>query len=95
MVSLSLLVSDPAALSTADLWLMSALPVSSHFARCRRHHARHPTGHSSVGSQQDLKRKELITDASFIAIFNYENKCFPILRFGRPLNRDSSLSAAG
>ncbi len=32
----------------------------SNLARCRRHHTRHPTRHSSVGSQQDLAWKELI-----------------------------------
>lgn len=30
----------------------------SYFARCRGHHARHPTRHSSVGSQKNLKKKK-------------------------------------
>lgn len=54
LVSPSLLPSDSAASPAADLRLLSALAALSHLARCRRHHARHPTGHSSVRSQQDL-----------------------------------------
>lgn len=71
----SLLPSDSAASPTADLRLLSALPAPSHLAGCRRHHARHPTGHSSVRSQQDLKGEESIIQA---AHWNFPVNAFPL-----------------